>query len=91
MAQSSAGARGIFAFTGQLTKNTFGAFMVDTDAGTIWCYEYDGAMRQLKLVAARSFQYDRYLEEFDTEPKPDVIKGMLDDQRQAKMNATGSP
>src|SRR5438105_1752051 len=35
----AAGARGIYAFTGQLTAKTYGLFMMDVDSGTVWCYE----------------------------------------------------
>ena len=59
------GARGIFAFSGQLTRSSYGLFILDVDAGTIWCYEYTrgSAGPRLQLVAARSWFYDRYLEE----------------------------
>ena len=56
-----AGARGIFAFTGQIDRNRFGLFMMDVDSSNVWCYEYLPGSRKLKLVAARSFLYDRYL------------------------------
>lgn len=65
--QPTAGARGIFAFTGQLDHNRFGLFMLDVDQGTIWCYEIDsgGATRKLRLIAARTWIYDRYLQDFN--------------------------
>ena len=89
MAQSvgSAGAHGVFAFTGQLTKGSYGVFMVDVDTGTIWCYEYQSGNRVLKLVAARKWIYDRYLENHSTEPPIDVVEQMLEDQRAAAMQA----
>lgn len=64
---AAVGARGIFAFTGQLDHNRFGLFMLDVDQGTIWCYEIDssGAARKLRLIAARSWIYDRYLQDFN--------------------------
>jgi len=31
------GARGIYAFTGQLTSKSYGLFMMDVDRGTVWC------------------------------------------------------
>lgn len=76
------GARGIFAFTGQLDKNSYGLFMMDVDSSNVWCYQYVPSTRKLKLVAARSFLYDRYLENYNCgEPTPDQSKIMLDDQR----------
>lgn len=66
--QPLAGARGIYAFTGQLDHNRFGLFMLDVDQGTIWCYEIDssGPNRRLRLIAARTWIYDRYLQDFNS-------------------------
>lgn len=85
------GARGIFAFTGQLDKNSYGLFMMDVDNRTIWCYQYLPSTRKLKLVAARSFDYDRYLRDYNNEtPSQEEIKGMVDDQRRiAERNDRG--
>lgn len=86
-----AGARGIFAFTGQLDKNSYGLFMMDVDARTVWCYQYLPTTRKLKLVAARSFVHDNYLREYNNEtPTVDDIKGIVEDQRRiAERNARG--
>jgi len=83
----SGGARGMFAFTGQLTKDAYGVFMVDVDAGTIWCYRYMGGRNTLNLVAARDWRYDRYLTSYSTEPPIDVVKAQLDEQRAAARDA----
>ncbi len=68
-AQSSplVGARGVYAFTGQLDHNRYGLFMLDIEQGTIWCYEIDNmdGVRKLRLAAARSWIYDRYLRDFN--------------------------
>ena len=85
-----AGARGIFAFTGQIDTNRFGLFMMDVDSSNVWCYEYLPGSRKLKLVAARSFLYDRYLENYQTdEPKPATVKLMLERERQAQGRNSG--
>ncbi|MFO0840618.1 MAG: hypothetical protein U1D55_19080 [Phycisphaerae bacterium] len=62
-----AGARGVYAFTGQLDANRHGLFMLDVDQGTIWCYEIEsvGGARKLRLMSARSWIYDRYLQDFN--------------------------
>lgn len=61
------GARGVYAFTGQLDHNRFGLFMLDIEQGTIWCYEIDnvGGVRKLRLIAGRTWVYDRYLRDFN--------------------------
>src|SRR4051812_13940851 len=64
LAQSTGmlGARGLFAFTGQLDRDKYGLWMMDVDAGTVWCYEYNPVKKRMRLAAARSFRWDRYLE-----------------------------
>ncbi|MCG3137253.1 MAG: hypothetical protein HJJLKODD_01096 [Phycisphaerae bacterium] len=82
---SSGGARGIFAFTGPITPNTFGLYMVDTDAGTLWCYEIVtvGGIKRLRLVAARSWIFDRYLEDYNIDDlTPSAVEAMVKEQRQ---------
>lgn len=67
--QPLVGARGVYAFTGQLDSNRHGLFMLDVDAQTVWCYEIvtvDGE-RRLRLIAARSWTYDRYLRNFNVD------------------------
>ena len=87
---SLAGARGVFAFTGQLSKERYGLFMVDVDQGTIWCYELNDR-KHLNLVAGRSWRYDRYLEEFNVgEPKPDEVEKMVEDARNRRLQGAGS-
>ncbi len=88
---SRAGARGIFAFTGQLSKNSYGVFMVDVDTSTLWCYEVLPSKPLLKLVAARSWKYDRYLEEYNVDPDtaPAIIEEMVEQQRQRKLESVG--
>lgn len=79
-----AGARGVFAFTGQLDANRYGLFMLDVDQGTIWCYEIDqvGGTRKLRLVAARSWIYDRYLQDFNcAEPSFRTVQELVAQQR----------
>lgn len=86
-----AGARGIYAFTGQLTAKSYGLFMMDVDSGTVWCYELQrgaNAEPQLKLVAARSWVYDRFLEEFNAaDPVPSAVKMLVQQQRAGGGNA----
>lgn len=85
------GARGIFAFTGQLDKNSYGLFMMDVDARTVWCYQYLPATRKLKLVAARNFDYDRYLKDYNNDvPTYQEVIGLVNDERRiAERNERG--
>jgi len=79
-----AGARGVYAFTGQLDPTHYGLFMLDVDQGTIWCYELEnvGGTRRLRLFAARTWIYDRYLQDFNNAP-PDfrTVQKLVAEQR----------
>lgn len=88
---SHAGARGVFAFTGQLTRNSFGVFMVDVDAGTLWCYEWNEGKGCLKLIAARSWRYDRYLEEFNAcDPGPREVERLVEMEQARRLQEAGA-
>ncbi|NOT02611.1 MAG: hypothetical protein HOP29_18550 [Phycisphaerales bacterium] len=81
-----AGARGIFAFSGQLTDQTHGVFMVDVDSQTLWGYEYLPASRKLRLAFARSWNSDKYLENMDCEgPSPDEIEEKVQQERESRL------
>lgn len=61
-----AGARGIYAFTGQIDATRHGLFMIDIEQGTLWCYaiEPDGGVQKMRLIAARTWAFDRYLKDY---------------------------
>lgn len=86
---TTAGARGVFAFSGQLTKGSYGVFVVDTDSMTIWAYEYNAAKGCLRLAGARSWRYDRYLENHNLcDLPPEVVEKMVEEQRQLRLQST---
>jgi hypothetical protein len=91
--QGMAGARGVFAFTGQIDASRYGLFMLDVDQGTIWAYEIDntGSTRKLRLIAGRTFIYDRYLQDFNC-AKPDfrMVQELVAQQR-AQTAARATP
>lgn len=81
---AAAGSRGVYAFTGQLDQNQYGLFMMDIEQGTIWVYEMDqiNGTHKLRLTAARSWVFDRYLKDFNgAEPTPETIRDLLSKQR----------
>lgn len=78
------GARGVYAFTGLLDNNKAGLFMLDIEQGTIWCYEVDSSAgaRKLRLIAGRSWLYDRYLKDFNcASPTWKTVQGLIDQER----------
>jgi hypothetical protein len=75
--QRLAGARGVYAFTGQLDQSRHGLFMLDVDSA-------DGT-RKLRLVAARSWVYDRYLQDFNcASPDFRMVQRLVAQQRAAE-------
>ena len=90
-----AGARGIYAFSGPLSSKSYGLFMVDVDTGTVWCYELERGRdneTRLRLVAARSWIFDRYLEEFNVaSPTPSEVQAMVQRQTSHAANAVNPP
>ena len=66
----------------QLGRDSYGLAMVDTKRETIWIYEINmkgPAHSRLKLVAARSWHYDKFLEEYNTaEPRPQQVKNIIE-------------
>jgi hypothetical protein len=91
--QSLAGARGVFAFTGPLERDQYGLFMLDVDQGTIWCYAFDnvGGTSKLRLVAARTWVYDRYLQDFNcASPDFRMVQKLVSQQRSQAGAAGGT-
>jgi len=85
---SSGGARGVFAFSGQLSQGTYGVYMVDVDAMTMWVYEYLPKKGCVRLAAARTWRYDRYLENHNVcDLPPDVVEQMVEEQRQFRLQS----
>ena len=65
----------------QLERDVYGIAMVDTVGQTIWIYQLSNrgpVYNRLKLLAARSWKYDKLLEQYNTaEPKPEQVKALL--------------
>ncbi len=88
---SSGGARGVFAFSGQLSKGTYGVYLVDVDAATMWAYEYLPQKGCLRLAAARTWRYDRYLENHNVcDLPPEIVEQMVEEQRQYRRQSSDS-
>ena len=67
----------------QIERDRYGLAMVDTVSQTLWIYELNSrgpAHNRLRLLAARSWQYDRLLKQYNTaEPKPEQVRMLLED------------
>ena len=66
----------------QIERDSFGLAMVDTVGQTLWIYELSGrgpTHKRLRLLAARSWRYDRLLQEFNTDrPGVEEVKMLLE-------------
>jgi hypothetical protein len=66
----------------QIDRDNYGIAMVDTSRQSLWIYELNrraAAHNRLRLLAARSWKYDKLLEDYNTaEPKPKQIKELLE-------------
>ncbi len=77
------GARGIYMAPAQLGPNSFGLYLMDVDAGTICVYKALPDTSRFRLMAARSFKNDRYLEDYDNEGLlPRDVQKVVSNQRQ---------
>src|SRR5438067_1135989 len=68
-----AGGGGLFIMPAQLSGNTWGAYLMDIDRGTLCVYQYFPGTKQLQFVASRKFTNDTRLENFNTTPTPSEI------------------
>ncbi len=69
-----------FAIGGQVTKDTYGLYLVDMDNCTICVYQWvaeTGGRGKLRLMASRTYAFDRQLDEYNTEPLPSEIKNLV--------------
>jgi len=82
-AQVAAGAGGneTFVVAGQLTKDSYGLYLVDPSTKTICVYQYLPSARKLRLRACRNFAFDLQLDEYNTEPLPREIQKLVEQHR----------
>jgi len=80
-AATSGGAGPLFAVAGQISKDTYGLYLVDTQNATICLYEWLPQNRKLRLLAARSIRWDRQLQEYNTEIPPSEVEKLVSNQR----------
>ncbi|MFW6133527.1 MAG: hypothetical protein ACOC8F_06480 [Planctomycetota bacterium] len=78
---------GVFAVAGQVSEGTYGLYLVDPDHGSICMYRWEPGERTLRLMAARTFIYDRQLDAYNTELQPAEIRKLVN--RQKRLGETG--
>jgi hypothetical protein len=64
----------------QLGRENYGIAMIDQTAQTIWLYRINRSPshKKLELIAARSWKYDKMLQNFNSsDPSPQQVKMLL--------------
>ena len=74
----------IFAIAGQISRDTYGLYLLDNRNGTICLYEFVTGTRKLRLVAARTFIYDRQLDSYNTLPTPAEVSKLVAEARRQR-------
>jgi hypothetical protein len=76
---SMGGGAGVFVVPAQFSPTTFGAMLLDVDAQTIAAYQFFPGEKQLRLIAARNYRWDRRLGNFNTgSPTPAEVKELVE-------------
>ena len=84
-----AGGAGVFVMPAQFAEKTWGCYLLDVDAQTLCAYQYYPGEKQLRLIAARNYRYDRKLSNLNTDhPTPLEVKDLLEKEAQ---NPRGTP
>ncbi len=71
----------VFVVAGQISRETYGVYLVDYDNSTICVYQYFPIIRKLRLMAARTYAFDVQLDEYNTDPPPREIKEMVEEHK----------
>ena len=71
---------GILAVQARLSSEDYGLYLIDLNNQTILLYSYGGPWsRGLRLLSARSFQYDRKLVDFNSaKPSPREVQQLIE-------------
>lgn len=81
--QPIAGNGNIFLMPAQFSINTWGCYVMDTDAQTLCAYQFYPGDKELRFVAARNFHWDRKLGNYNTTPSWTDIQKLAELQQSA--------
>ena len=90
---TSVGGRDMLVVGGQITKDSYGLYLVDTKRQSLCVYQWLPGTRKLRLMAARTFKFDVQLDEYNADkPTPSEVKRLVEQNRRLgdeKTNKTG--
>ena len=73
-----AGGNGVFLMPAQFSGSIFGCYIMDVNEQTLCAYTVSGSPPQLKLVAARTFRFDRHLKDYNPpSPSPREVQDLI--------------
>lgn len=75
------GGAGVFIVPGQFTTTSYGCYVMDVDSQIVSAYQYMPAEKTLRLVASRTFKFDRRLANYNTAPPPNEIKDLVEKEQ----------
>ncbi len=78
-----AGGAGIFVMPAQFSMNTWGCYLLDVDRQTLCAYEFFPGDKELRLIAARNYIYDRQLKDFNTAPSPVEVHRLVEEEKRS--------
>ncbi|MCD4823415.1 MAG: hypothetical protein K8S55_02315 [Phycisphaerae bacterium] len=82
---SSGGKDDVFVVAGQISRETYGLYLVDYKNSTICIYQYLPKTRKLRLMAARTYRFDVQLDEYNADnPLPREVKKLVQQQRRLR-------
>jgi hypothetical protein len=85
-----AGGGGIYLMPAQFSQTVWGCYILDVERQTLCAYTTSGSPPQLRLVASRSFTFDRALKNYNTAPPPQEIQDLIAKEA-AGMRTTDRP
>jgi hypothetical protein len=88
---TSVGADNMLVVGGQITKDSYGLYLVDTKRQSLCVYQWLPGTRKLRLMASRTFKYDVQLDEYNADkPTPRDVKRLVEQNKRLGDVKTGT-
>ncbi len=78
----------IMAVAGQVTKDTYGLFLIDLENRRMSVYQWLPDSRTLQLMACRNYTFDLKLDDYNTKPSPREMRDIAERARSVESPAT---
>jgi len=95
---TSVGGNDMLVVGGQITKDSYGLYLVDMKRQSLCVYQWLPGTRKLRLMAARTLKYDVQLDEYNADkPTPSEVKRLVEqtkrlgDKKTTKTVGAGQP